>query len=102
MIRKIEIELPFPMEIDSRVFEMIDRILTKYVCTPYEKHYMTRVMWVSAHGSKPSYSEVDALVLGKKGFDPNIKNGDEPTYDDSIWQIEISEREKVPPSHYTR
>lgn len=94
MITKIEIEFPFPIEIPSEVFRVIDEMITTKVCKPYKEKYPDRVMWVSSHGAKPSYSYTDAMFLGKQEWDENIKDGDEPTFNDSIYHIEITERAK--------
>lgn len=92
-IRKIEIEFPREISIDPRVFRAIDVIITKYVCEPYKVEHPNRTMWVSGHGSKPNFSRIDAMFLGKTEYDHTVPDGAEPRYEDDIYQIEISERE---------
>lgn len=94
MIRKIEIELPIEMDVPDVVFMKIDELLTEYLCKPYKKEHPERTMWVSGHGSKPSFSRIDAALLGKCEWDEGIPDGAEPRYDDSVYQISISERER--------
>lgn len=92
MIRKIEIELPFEMDVRDIVFREIDKILTTWICKYYENMNPKRVMWVSGHGFKLSYSKADAMFLGKQEWDDSIPDGNEPNIDESIYHIEITER----------
>ncbi len=92
-IKRIEIELPFPMEVEDAVFMQIDNILSELVCKKYKATHPERTMWVSGHGCKPHYSQVDAAILGVDA-DPTVPNGEEPRYEDDVYQITITEREK--------
>lgn len=94
MIHKIVIELPFEMEVRDIVFREIDKIITTWICKEYENKNPNRVMWVSGHGAKLSYSKIDAMFLGKREWDDSIPDGEEPVIDDSIYEITISERER--------
>lgn len=74
-IRAIEISFPVPIELpegfDRKLSELIDS-----VCDQYEREHLDRVMWTAGHGSKPIWN------------DPK-----EPIFDDSIFHIEVAERE---------
>ena len=95
MITKIEIELPIAMDVPDIVFQEIDRLLTEYVCKPYKQANPDKTMWVSSHGAKMQCSYIDSIFLGKREWDETIPNGQEPTFDDSIYSIGISERAKL-------
>ena len=95
MPTRIEISFPFDVDIPFEVFQEIDRLITEKVCNPYKKGNPTRTMWVSGHGCKMYWSEMDAGILGGgHEVDPSIKNGDEPRISDDIYEITITEREK--------
>lgn len=73
---KIEITfsvmVEFPDGFEQELSELIDKI-----CKKYEAENPGRSMWCFGHGAKPIWDE------------PN-----EPEYNDSIYQIEVAEREK--------
>ena len=91
---KIEINFPFDIKISDKLYQEIDEVITHYICKPYEKAHPDRVMWVSGGGYKMNCSKIDAMLLGKHEFDETIPDGDEPTFDESICEINISERAK--------
>jgi hypothetical protein len=92
--RKIEIELPFDMEIPDDLIYEIDNALAKNLCEPYKRSNPDRTMWVGGFGAKPSFSYRDAMFLGKQNYDESIPDGAEPTFDQSIYHIEVMERSK--------
>jgi hypothetical protein len=94
IVKKIEIELPINMEVSDVLISEIDKVLTQHLCKPYKEANPGRTMWVGGFGAKASYSYRDAMFLGKQEWDENIQDGQEPTFDDSIYSIEILEKEK--------
>lgn len=77
-IRKIEIDFPFMVELPPG----FDRALSEFVnlvCERYEEQHPDRVMWPAGHGSKPLWREPE-----------------EPEFDDSIYHIDVAEREAYP------
>lgn len=90
-IRQIEISFPVPVELPLGFDRVVDA-LVNMVCKYYEQENPTRVMWPAGHGSKPNFSQVDALVLGKD-VNPNAPKTGEPTWDDDVYHIDVAERE---------
>ena len=74
-INKIEIVFPCDVEL-PRGFEQVLSCLVDMVCKKYEAENKTRVMWPAGHGSKPLWREPE-----------------EPEWDDSVFSIEVAERE---------
>ncbi len=88
-----KIEIVFPVDVvvlDSMVHDLAEMI-EHYICQPYEKAHPDRVMWTAGFGDKPHWSQVDSAFLGKEP-DPNAPKTGEPTFDDSVFQIEVAER----------
>lgn len=65
------------------------------ICAHYNDGHPGRVMWVFGYGSKPKFSQSDAIFMGKLP-DPSSPEHGEPTWDESIYAIEIAERERHP------
>ena len=76
-VQKIIIEFPFPVQL-PKGFEQALSSFVNLVCSKYEEEYPGRVMWPAGHGSKPIWDE------------PN-----EPDFDDTIFCIEVCEREEI-------
>jgi len=76
-IVKIEIDFPAPVEFPEGWERVLDE-LVYMICKQYEKDNTDRVMWPAGHGSKPLWDE------------PN-----EPEFDDSIYHIDVAEREDL-------
>ena len=93
MMRKIEIEFPVDIEMPDMLAEERGELITYYICEPYKKEHPDRVMWVSGHGAKMVCSRIDAAMLGKQEYDESIPDGDEPNFDESVYEISITERE---------
>jgi hypothetical protein len=89
---KIEIELPVGTDISNTFVDRLVSLLTEDLCEEITKKNPGLSAWISGIGAKPSYSRIDAALLGKTTYSPLIKDGDEPVYDDSILHIEISVR----------
>ena len=76
-IQKIEINFPTPVELPAGFGQLLDAVVD-LVCAHYESKNHTRVMWPAGSGSKPMWNE------------PN-----EPDFDDTVYCIEVSEREDI-------
>lgn len=74
-ISQIEITFPVPVELPEG-FEKTLSALVGMACDKYESENPDRVMWAAGHGSKPIWREPE-----------------EPTYDDSVYQIQVEEKE---------
>ena len=102
----IEITFPVPVEAPDGFFHVLDTMVDM-ICKKYEADNPTRVMWPAGAGSKPIFSDHDAAFLGIKQRQPTggreqggneqgskiPKKGEEPTFDNSVYQISVSERE---------
>ena len=75
-IQKIEIEFPFLVELPPGLDRLLEAVVD-FVCKKYEAENPTRVMWPAGQGSKPIWREPE-----------------EPEFDDSIYHISVSERER--------
>lgn len=94
MIRKIEIDFALPVELTDDQMRRLDRLVGDICDKNCPEGW---VFWPSGMGSKPSFSFVDAAFLDKPGsFDPSIASGDEPQWDDSVFQIDCAARELSP------
>lgn len=87
----LEVELPVGM--DDQFRSDLDKILTM-MCRRYESDNPGRVMWVFGCGRKPRFSQADALFLGRLA-DPAAPATGEPTYDPSVFCVELFEREDI-------
>ena len=74
-IRRIEIEFPILVELPEGFGRALSA-LVGMICRKYEIENPTRVMWPSGSGAKPLWNEPA-----------------EPDWDDSVYQITVSERE---------
>lgn len=74
-VRKIEITFPFPVEFPEGFERALDGLIDM-VCKKYERENPRRVMWPAGCGSKPIWT-----------------NPHEPDFDDSIFCIDVAERE---------
>lgn len=75
-IRRIEVSFPVEVELPLGWDRALDA-LVGMVCEAYEAANPTRVMWPAGHGSK----------IGNPMWQ------DPPTFDDSIYAIDVAERE---------
>lgn len=89
--QKIEISFPCPVEVPNDVIERMDQLVGE-ICELYESENLSRVMWPAGHGCKINWSKADAAFLGRP-TEPDAKESGEPDYDDSIYEISVSERE---------
>lgn len=90
-LQKLEISFPCTVDVPEEVIRKIDALVGE-VCELYETQNPTRIMWPACHGCKINWSRTDAAFLGRPA-DPNAKESGEPDYDDSIYEISVSERE---------
>lgn len=89
---RIEIDFPKTVQLPHD-WEYKLNLLVDEVCEHYEKRNPGRVMWPAGHGSKVNWSRMDAAFLGRTPA-PDAPIGGEPTYDDDVYEISVSERER--------
>ena len=91
MITRIEIDFGVAVSLPDGWERALDG-LVGMVCEQYQRENPTRVMWPSGVGSKPQWSKADAAFLGK-GAATDAPESGEPTFDDSVFCIDCTERE---------
>ncbi len=74
-ISVVELVFPVPVELSHSFICALTRLLDG-VCEEYKLANPTRTMWPAGFGSKPLWREPE-----------------EPDFDDSVFQIEMAERE---------
>lgn len=86
--QRIEIEFAIPVFLPQGFLRELDGLLSSAVRMP-ENQVEGHVHWVSGHGSKPLWSQLDARFLGKTPADDAPETG-EPRWDDSVYHIETT------------
>ena len=90
MISKIEIEFGIPVHVtaaqERRIAEVIEEITGQPWNVPLEG-----VHWLAGMGSKPKFSQADALFLGREP-DPDAPENGEPDFDDEVLVFETHAR----------
>ena len=95
-VQRIEIEFAIPVYLPQGAMRELDGLLSSVVrmkMNQLEGH----AHWVSGYGSKPLWSQADARFLGKTPADDAPASG-EPLFDDTVYHIETSCIERLPPS----
>lgn len=85
MISKIEIDFPVSVDLPRGWKQQLDTLVRK-ICDNYEQQNPGRVMWPFGCGCKPTYVPLTAEEEKHRGAE----------YDDSIYHIEVAEREGYP------
>jgi len=89
-IRRIEINFPAPVEM-TRVDERRLDMIAGEICDRWRDANPDRVMWPAGHGSKITYMPMTrAEELA----------GRHPEFDDDVYAIDCSERERYPTDHH--
>jgi len=80
MSKIVKVEISFPVAVDLPAgWERALDGLVDMVCGKYEEEHPDRVMWPAGHGSRVLWREPE-----------------EPDFDDSVFEISVSEREAYP------
>jgi len=88
----IEIVFAIPVYLTRGQNSRLHALLDEIVKAPWNQ-VNGHVHWVSGYGCKPKWSKADCAFLGKP-VDPDAPDSGEPTFDDTVYQIETSIREK--------
>ena len=88
LIQRIEIEFAIPVYLPQGAMRELDGLLSSVVRMKMNQ-LQGHAHWVSGCGSKPIWSQADALFLGKTPADDAPATG-EPRFDDSVYHIETS------------
>ena len=92
MIRRIEIDFALPVELTDDEQRALDRVVSHICKRECPEGW---AFWPAGHGSKPNFSQMDSIFLGKEP-DPNAPTSGEPTWDDSVYSIDCAARELYP------
>ena len=90
-IRRVEINFGAAVNLPDGWERALDG-LVDMVCQQYKRENPTRTMWPDGHGCKPQWSKADAAFLGKTAS-PTAPDSGEPTWDDSVYCIDVTEQE---------
>lgn len=88
----IEITFPVPVELSNKFCQCLDELLGE-VCREYEAQHRDRVMWPFGHGNKITYMPM-TRAEEQAGFHMQ--------FDDSVYAVEINERERFDTEPYER
>ena len=93
-VEAIQVDFALPVFIESnqqcRLADLLEEIARSPKNTPENG-----VHWQSGVGSKPNWSQADAMFLGKP-VDTDAPEKGEPTFDDTVLYFETSARESSP------
>lgn len=89
-VKRIEIDFAITVELSSLDQRMLCELVQRIA---KENTPDGMVHWQFGIGSKPQFSQKDAIFLGKE-VDPNTPLEGEPTFNDEIFFIETACREK--------
>lgn len=92
-VSKLEVSFPCEVELTYRVQRQLTELVDE-MCKRYERTHPGRVMWPMGVGNKVNWSKADAAFLGRTA-EPDAPESGEPTYDDSVFCIEVAEREDL-------
>lgn len=87
-VQRIEIEFAIPVYLPQGALRELDGLLSSVIrmkMNQLEGH----AHWISGYGSKPLWSQADAVFLGKTPADDAPASG-EPSFDDSVYHIETT------------
>lgn len=92
------LEIAFPVDVEATTDDQVAlAAIADAICKRYNEANPGRVMWPAGHGFAMRFSESDGPMLsGIAGvrIDSSIPNGEEPQFDDSIYQVSCAERER--------
>ena len=92
VVTQIELSFAIPVHISREHYNMLRDVRDAIVEAPYNQP-KEGVHWPSGEGSRPNFSERDAMFLGRPGRgSPDVPDGAEPTFDDSVLAFESAAR----------
>jgi hypothetical protein len=92
LLSAIEIRFHIPTWVEPGTLRAIQETVER-ICRAPKNTPVGGVHWAAGCGSKPGWSQADQRMLGKP-VDPSAPATGEPTFDDSVFQIETCSREK--------
>lgn len=90
MIRRIEVDFAIPVELTDREMQQLCAIVNN---AARRTETAEIVHWRAGCGSKPHFSQADALFLGKEA-DADAPESGEPTWDNEVFYVETHSRER--------
>ena len=90
-LSRLTLETTAHFEVSDGAMRMLDAFCFG-LCDQFNHANPTMIMWPSSQGARPNWSKQDAAFLGKSTSEDAPDDG-EPTFDDSVWQIECTCRE---------
>ena len=90
-VERIEVEFALPVFLTGKQQERLAALIQE-ICKAPMNTPANGLHWQSGIGSKPQWSQADALLLGKP-VDPKSPATGEPKFDDAVLHFETSARE---------
>lgn len=90
-VNKIEVEFSIPCYITFADQDRIIKAIDEIVRNPANQ-LVEGVHWLAGIGSKPKWSQMDSMFLGKP-VDPDAPEKGEPEFDDDVFSIETCARD---------
>jgi hypothetical protein len=89
-MERIEVEFALPVYVPTAALRELDGLLSSIIRLRRNQP-VGGVHWISGYGAKPSWSQVDARLLGKTPASDAPLRG-EPTWDENVYYIETTAR----------
>jgi hypothetical protein len=91
-VSRLEVEFAIPVEVTDKQYQKLAALVSE-ICDANVPEGC--VHWASGFGSKPHFSQADAIFLGKR-VEPDAPDTGEPTFDDDVFYIETCCRTAYP------
>lgn len=91
-LSRIEVEFAIPVWMTQEQQRNLVDTISDIVGSAFNQP-VAGVHWVGGIGSKPNFSVIDAALLGVEAGANPPADGEEPTFDDTIFQIQSNARE---------
>lgn len=98
-ISVLEVHFGMPVRLTRDQYRRFDALVEEIVKDPHNQP-QHGVHWLSGGGSRPNFSAIDAALLNVPVGPGAVDNGEEPTFDDTVYQLVtmargfLSERER--------
>lgn len=92
-VRSLEVSFAIPVWMTQEQMRRFNELVREITYAPCNQP-KEGVHWPAGFGSKPHWSQVDAIML-RKPAEPGAPETGEPTFDDDVYYIETCSREFV-------
>jgi hypothetical protein len=85
-IQVLEVHFGLPVTLTQAQYDRFNGLIEEIVKEPYNQP-RNGVHWLSGGGSRPNFSAIDAALLGMSAGPDFVPDGEEPVFDDSVYQL---------------